>query len=98
MSDGEVLVIVEVQEVLDPQAFQQYREQVRSQFAGLGGVLAGRVDTAYEGDDPVEPVLLQRWPNEAAFRAWQASDDYKPLKALRQKGARIRLLIVPLVA
>lgn len=98
MSDGEVLVIVEVQEIFDAEAFAAYRAGVRPQFAELEGSLAGRADTAYEGDDPLEPILVQRWPSEAAFRAWQESEAYRPLKALRQKGARIRLVIVPLIA
>lgn len=95
MSQGSVIVIIEVQEVIDEAAHLAYREQARVQLLERGAELIGRGGTLFEGQPAAgSAVLVQRWPSEEAFRAWQASPEYAPLRAIREKAARIRILIV----
>lgn len=96
MAQGEVLIIVEVQEIFDEEAFNAYRTQARQQLLERGGELLGRGGELFEGSPPLTgSVLVQRWPSEGAFREWQASDDYRPLLQLRKEAARLRLVLVP---
>ena len=99
MIAGEILVIVEVQEVFDEPIFEAYRAQAREQLLARGGTLLGRGGVLFEGAPPVAlSVLVQRWPSEEEFLTWQASEDYAPLLALRNRAARLRITIVPAVA
>lgn len=95
MVNGEVIVIVEVQEVMDDVAFQAYRAQARRQLLERGGAIMGRGGELFEGTPALAgPILVQRWPSEQAFREWQSSEDYRPLLALRKRAARLRVIIV----
>lgn len=95
MAEGEVFVIVEIKEVIDPAGLQAYQEEARKQLRERGGLVLGRGGVAYEGDDLRGAVLIQRWPSEAVFREWQASEAYRPLLERRRKAVKLRLLIVP---
>lgn len=97
MADGEVIVVVEVQEIIDPEAYENYRSQAQQQFGRYGGTILGRGGFCFEGDPVHGPVLLQRWPSEQAFRQWQSSEEYKPLLELRRRAVKLRLIIVPIV-
>ena len=96
MADAEILVIVEVQDIFDEQAFEAYRVKAREQLLARGGTLLGRGGVLFEGAPPLAlSVLVQRWPSEEAFLTWQTSEDYAPLLALRNKAAQLRIMIVP---
>lgn len=98
METEEILVIVEVQDVFDQDTFDAYRAQAREQLLARGGKLLARGGTLFEGAPSLgSSVLVQRWPSESAFRAWQKSDDYAPLLALRKPTANLRITIVPMV-
>jgi hypothetical protein len=47
----------------------------------------------FEGE-PVGRLLIQRWPSETAFREWQASEEYRPLRERRMRAADLRIAIV----
>ena len=93
MADGEILVVVEILEVKDPEKLAQYQAQARVQSAARGAAVVGRGSDTYFGD-PFGTLLVQRWPSEAAFRDWQESDAYRQLLPLRTEAARVRLAIV----
>lgn len=92
---GEVLVVVEIEEMLDPAMLQAYQAEARIQMAELGGTLLARGGRCLEGR-PGGPFLVQRWPSEAAFLDWQASEAYQPLLERRKSAARLRICVVPL--
>ena len=87
-------VIVEV-EVLDPAAFERYKELAPPSIAAHGGrylARGGRTD-ALEGDPPKRLVILE-FPTLERARQWWGSPEYAPARALREKAARIRMLAV----
>jgi uncharacterized protein (DUF1330 family) len=94
---SEVLVIVEVVRIRDAQAFDEYRAQARAQGAARGVAVLARGGSTFEGDPPYADIMVQRWPSEQAFLNWQDSEEYKPLRAIRQKAADIRIAIAPIV-
>lgn len=99
MATGKILVIVEIQDIFDEGVLRTYQAQARQQLLERGGTVLGRGGELFEGGPPLTgSVLVQCWPSEAAFREWQSSEAYKPLLELRQKAARLRLILVPAVA
>lgn len=98
MVDGEVLVIIEIQEILDEALLRSYQAQARQQLLERGAELLGRGGILFEGSPPLMGVvLIQRWPSEAAFREWQGSESYQPLLELRTRAARLRMTLVPAI-
>jgi uncharacterized protein (DUF1330 family) len=91
---AEIYVVVEIQEVFDPDALAEYQAQARQQLLERGGVLVARGNCTFEGSPPVGQTLVQRWPSEAAFREWQESDDYRPLLERRKSCVRLRIAIL----
>ncbi len=94
VSGVEVLVLVEVCVVHDAVALAAYQAEARKQMAQRGGVVIGRGGSPFEGE-PLGPLVNQRWPSEADFRAWQESEDYKPLLERRKSAAELRIVILP---
>ena len=96
ISNENVLVIVEVAAVRDPAMLKSYQLRAREQIGRHGGAVLARGGSMLEGA-PFGPLLVQRWPSEQAFRAWQESAEYEPLRDLRRTCADLRIVVVPLV-
>ena len=94
--DADVLVVVEIEAVLDPAAFQAYQGEARVQMAERGGTVVARGGQCVEGE-PGGPFLIQRWPSAAAFSDWQESEAYRPLLERRRQAARLRMNVVPVM-
>lgn len=90
----EIYVIVEVREIRDAEAFAAYRAAARQQLDEWGGILVARGEGLFEGEPPMGQMLIQRWPSVDAFRAWQNSDAYRPLRDLRRKCAKLRIAVL----
>lgn len=97
MSDGSVLVVVEVRSVSNADQFRTYQSGAREQIGVHGAVVIARGISPVEGDPPSGMLMIQRWPSEKAFRSWQESDEYKPLRDLRRNCADLRISVVPMV-
>lgn len=97
MADAGVLVVVEVRQVSDPDKFKAYQAGAREQIGRWGGRVVARGSTPVEGGLPFGPLLVQHWPSAQAFKAWQDSEEYRPLRALRQDCADLRIATVDLV-
>lgn len=91
---GGVLVVIETVAVRDRDQFLAYQAQAREQLLERGGVVVARGGVTFEGASLTGPVLIQRWPSEQAFRDWQASEEYRPLLALRRNAADLRMTFV----
>lgn len=98
MSDGEVLVIVEVRNVHDAEQMRMYQEGARAQIGPFGGVVLARGVIPVEGDPEFGTLMVQKWPSAQAFLDWQASEEYRPLKERRLKCVDLRIGMVPVVA
>lgn len=88
-------VIAEV-EVTDPATFEQYRQGVPPTVAAHGGrylVRGGAITPAEGGWNPKRLIVLE-FPDVAAAKAWHDSAAYAPLKAMRERSARSRIVIV----
>lgn len=88
-------VIVEV-DVHDPVQYEDYKSQTPATLAKYGGrfiVRGGRAETL-EGDrQPGRLVVLQFDSAEQAHK-WWSSPEYAPAKALRQRIAATRMIVV----
>ena len=87
-------VIAEI-EVIDPATYEEYRKQVLAVVTKYGGrfLVRGGKAEALEGAAPKRMVLLEFPSYEQALK-WYRSPEYAPLIALRQKGARGKLVLV----
>jgi uncharacterized protein (DUF1330 family) len=88
-------VIADIQ-VTDPEGFQTYRDLVAPTIARAGGVYrvrGGDIDVK-EGDWQPSRLVVLEFPTLEAAQAWYASDDYAPVKAVRERTAVTRVVIV----
>lgn len=76
--------------VSDEAAFAEYRRLVPATVARYGGayrVLGGAVEVVEGPFTLTSPVLIE-FPTLADARAWYASEEYAPLKAMRFASLR----------
>ncbi len=88
-------VIAEV-EVTDPTLFEQYRAGVPPTVSAHGGrylVRGGAITPAEGGWNPKRLIVLE-FPDLAAAKAWHGSAAYAPLKAMRERSAHSKSVIV----
>lgn len=88
-------VIAEV-EVHDPGAYEDYKALATDAVAKYGGEYIARGGAAelLEGWPAPRRVVILRFPDLAAARAWHASPEYAPARAIRARSAISRLQIV----
>ncbi len=98
MQEGAVFVVVELVSVKAPAELKVYQERASALIGPLGGTLVGRGGTPIDGDPIFAPLAIQRWPSEAAFRAWLDSDAYQALREIRLASAIMRVAVVPISA
>ena len=90
-----VYLVVDVT-VTDPALFQQYVDGHQDSLARYGGRFlsaAGRTEVI-EGDWNPAILVIHEWPSRAAFHAWYHSEDYRPWRELRQRSARVNVILV----
>ena len=92
-------VIAEVN-VTDPAGFEEYRKQVPATIAKYGGrfVVRGGAVEALEGDWRPARLVVAEFPSVQHARRWYDSPEYKEPKALRQRTAKTKILLVEGVA
>ena len=98
MQDAPVFVVLEVVSVEDPEGLKTYVRRASELIGPLGGELVAQGAIPIDGEPGFAPLVIQRWPSEAAFRAWLASDAYRPLNEIRLASATMRAAIVPIGA
>ena len=89
-------VIGDVREVRDPDALVEYRRRNTDAVANHGGrfIVRGGEATVLEGDwEPLRIIVIE-FPDAAAARAWYESDEYEPLKALRQEASDTNIILL----
>ena len=83
-------------EITDPEAFDEYRAGVPETIEKYGGTYlarGGAIETA-EGDWSPKRLVILRFESMARAKEWHASEDYRDLKALRQRSANTNLIMV----
>src|SRR5215212_9257108 len=79
-------VIGDVRDAWDAEALDEYRRRNTHAVAAHGGrfIVRGGAVEALEGEWDTRRVIVIEFPDMAAARGWYDSEDYAPLKTLRQ--------------
>jgi uncharacterized protein (DUF1330 family) len=99
ISDGAgarpMYLVAELQ-VRDAAQLGQYAEFVQPLMARYGGrilaVSAGPADVI-EGGRPPSVRVIHRWDSRAGFDAFYRSEEYRPLKAMRQRACESEIAV-----
>ena len=88
-------IIVQV-EVTDPEPYETYRAQVKPTLDAYGGefVVRGGDMEVLEGDWPYPRCVVLRFQDRETAKAWHDSEEYAPLKALRQSASKGNMIVV----
>ena len=88
-------VIADV-EVLDSAAYEEYRQKVPATIAAFGGryLVRGGALTVLEGDWSPQRCVILEFPSMAQLQAWYDSPAYVPLRAIRERTTKSRLVMV----
>lgn len=82
--------------VTDAALLDEYKKLSPATVAKFGGrflARGGRVETL-EGDWAPSRLVILEFPSVEQAQAWSDSPDYAPAKAMRQRAARSRLIVV----
>lgn len=92
--------VINDMEVTDPATFEQYKQLSPPTVAQYGGrfLARGGACTAAEGDWLPKRLVILEFPSVERAQAWLESPEYAPARALRQRSARSRIVIVEGVA
>ena len=88
IQDGKIFVYIDFK-IKDKEAFQEYSQGVPATMKLYGGRSIGVQLGAnfVVGLKDVDVQVIQEWPSNQAFIAWQNSAEYAPLKLLRDTKA-----------
>ena len=89
-------VIAYAGDVRDAAALQEYRRRNTDAVANHGGrfLARGSAVEVLEGPWPWERCVIMEFADAEAARAWYRSDQYAPLKAMRQAASETQLILV----
>jgi len=88
-------VIVEI-DVHDPEQYEAYKGQAEQTVTAFGGryiVRGGRAETL-EGEGAPKRVVVLQFDSFEKAKRWWSSAEYAPAKALRQRTATTRMIVV----
>jgi uncharacterized protein (DUF1330 family) len=83
-------------DIKDPAAYETYKTQVPAFIAKHGGeyLVRGGPHEVIEGDWKPVRLVLFRFPDAAAVKAFVNDPDYRPLAALRHRIAHTDMVMV----
>jgi uncharacterized protein (DUF1330 family) len=89
-------VIADVRDARDQDALVEYRRGNTESVTRHGGrfVARGGQIELLEGEWDTRRIVVIEFPDMAAARGWHESDDYAPLKALRQSASDTNIILV----
>lgn len=89
-------VIAEILEIMDEEAYADYRARVAPTIAAAGGTYLARGNeiTALEGAWRPRRLVVLQFPTAEAARNWWGGETYRDLKALRQRAARTNMILI----
>lgn len=88
-------VMVDVR-INNPEVYAEYRKLTPASIAAYGGrfIVRGPEVETLEGDWSPERIVVLEFPTVAQAKAWWSSAEYAPAKALRQRSASTRMILV----
>lgn len=80
--------------VIDPVAFDEYRQRVPATEQAFGGryLARGGATKVLEGEWDPHRLVVVEFPDMSSLLAWYDSPEYAPLKAIREKCADTRII------
>ena len=89
-------VIAAVEDAWDQDKLAQYRERNTDAVAQHGGrfIARGGEQLSLEGDWEPKRIVIIEFPDMDAARGWYESDDYAPLRELRQSASDTDIVLV----
>jgi uncharacterized protein (DUF1330 family) len=80
----------------DPEGFEEYRDAVPATVARYGGryLMRGGAVEALEGQWNPSRLTVIEFPSAEQAKAWWNSEEYRHIKAVRQRTTRTNLLVV----
>ena len=81
-------------EVLDAAGYEAYRQQVPATIAAHGGryIARGGATEVLEGDWLPKRCVLIEFPSMGRLKAWYDSPEYVPLRAIRERTTKSKLI------
>ena len=83
-------------EVTDPAGYDEYKKGVSVTIAAYQGryLARGGATVVLEGDWLPSRAVIIEFPSVDRLKAWYASPEYAPLKRIRERTAKSRMLII----
>ena len=83
-------------EVLDSAGYEEYRQRVPATIEAFGGryLVRGGALTVLEGGWSPKRCVILEFPSAAKLRAWYDSPAYVPLRAIRERTTKSKLVMV----
>lgn len=95
MSDLPVFMIVNLEEITDPDTYRTYEKGFFPMLQKHGGEFVtfdDRSETLEGSDALTGRVIIFKFPSEAAAKAWYNDPDYQALSAHRRAGTKLKFL------
>ena len=89
-------IIGDVRDAWDQSTLDEYRRRNTPTIESRGGrfiVRGGDVSTL-EGEWDTRRIVVIEFPDVATAREWYESEDYAPLKAMRQSASAMNIILV----
>ncbi|MEM7638068.1 MAG: DUF1330 domain-containing protein [Pseudomonadota bacterium] len=95
MSDLPVFMIVNLEEITDPDTYRTYEKGFFPMLQKHGGEFVtfdDKSETLEGSDDLSGRVIIFKFPSEAAAKAWYNDPDYQALSEHRRAGTKLKFL------
>lgn len=88
-------VIVEV-EINNPDEYEEYKKLTPAAIAAHGGrfVVRGAKTETLEGDWEPQRIVILEFASVEKAKQWWGSEEYAPAKAIRQRSAHTKMIVV----
>ena len=88
-------VIVDIH-ITDPQTYEEYKKQAYPTVQAFGGryLARGGAVECLEGDWAPGRTVVLEFPSLQKAKEWWGSDLYAPIRAVRHRSARTRMVVV----
>jgi uncharacterized protein (DUF1330 family) len=89
-------IIGDVRDAWDQAALEEYRRRNTPTVESRGGrfIVRGGEVTPLEGEWDTRRIVVIEFPDLATAREWWESEDYAPLKAMRQSASDMNIILV----
>lgn len=88
-------IIVDIY-IHNPKEYEDYKKLTPASLQPYNGkfIVRGGATETFEGDWQTGRVVVLEFPTKELAKQWWSSDEYAPAKALRQKNATTKMILV----